>query len=92
MLGLSGTFYFAFAHLTHGNIIFDTLEQSHFQKYTTLEVRGPSGPQLLVGGPLGQLDFVLRALRALRPCDPRNDVVIVRVRWGKKSDGRTRRF
>ena len=32
-----------------------------------LEVRGPSGPQLLVGGPSGHLDFVLRALRALRP-------------------------
>ena len=32
-----------------------------------LEVRGPSGPQLLVGGPSGRLDFVLRALRALRP-------------------------
>ena len=29
----------------------------------TLQVRGPSGPQLLVGGPSGQLDFVLRALR-----------------------------
>ena len=37
-----------------------------------LEVRGPSGPQLLVGGPSGRLDFVLRALRALRPCDPRS--------------------
>ena len=35
-----------------------------------LEVRGPSGPQLLVGGPSGHLDFVLRALRALRPCHP----------------------
>ena len=32
-----------------------------------LEVRGPSGPQLLVGGLSGRLDFVLRALRALRP-------------------------
>ena len=44
-------------------------------KYAQLEVRGLSGPQLLVGGPSGRLDFVLRALRALRPCDPRNDVV-----------------
>ena len=35
--------------------------------YFRLEVRGPSGPQLLVGGPSGRLDFVLRALRALRP-------------------------
>ena len=26
--------------------------------------------------PFGPLDFVLRALRALRPCDPHNDVVI----------------
>ena len=33
---------------------------------------------LLVGGPSGRLDFVLRALRALRPGDPRNDVVIGR--------------
>ena len=31
----------------------------------------PFGPAL---GPSGLLDFVLRALRALRPCDPRNDV------------------
>ena len=34
-----------------------------------LEVLGPSGPQLLVCGPSGLLDFVLRAIRALRPCD-----------------------
>ena len=44
MLGLSGTLsyavfvyfafvFFVFARLTHGNIIFDTLEQSSFQKY-----------------------------------------------------------
>ena len=38
--------------------------------YKTLEVKGPSGPQLLVCGPSGLLDFVLHALRALRPCDP----------------------
>ena len=38
-------------------------------KYDKLEVWGPSGPQLLVGGHFGPLDFVLRALRALRPCD-----------------------
>ena len=35
--------------------------------YRILEVRGPSGPQLLVGGPSGHLVFVLCALRALRP-------------------------
>ena len=46
ILGLSGTSSYAvfvylciciyvFAHLTHGSIIFDTLEQSSFQKYTT---------------------------------------------------------
>ena len=29
------------------------------------------GPQLQVGGPSGLLDFVLRALRALKLCDPR---------------------
>ena len=29
-------------------------------------------------GPSGLLDFVLRALRALRPGDPHNDVVIGR--------------
>ena len=28
--------YFAFAHLTHGNIIFDTLEQSFFKEYTAI--------------------------------------------------------
>ena len=43
--------------------------------YLQVEVWGPSGPRLLVGGPSGRLlallDFVLRALRALRPCDPR---------------------
>ena len=44
-----------------------------------LEVQGPSGPQLLVVGPSGRLDIVLRALWALRPCDPRNDVVRVRL-------------
>ena len=34
-----------------------------YQIYILLEVRGPSGPQLVVGGPSGRLDFVLRALR-----------------------------
>ena len=29
----------------------------------------------LVGGPSVLLDFVLHALRALRPCDPRNDAL-----------------
>ena len=33
-----------------------------YQIYILLEVRGPSGPQLVVGGPSGRLDFVLRAL------------------------------
>ena len=36
-------------------------------KYEILKVRGSSGPQFLVGVPSGQLDFVLGALRALRP-------------------------
>ena len=34
----------------------------------------PVGPVL---GPLGLLDFILRALRGLRPCDLRNGAVIV---------------
>ena len=34
----------------------------------------PFGPAL---GPSGLLDFVLHALRALRPCDPRNSAMIV---------------
>ena len=36
-----------------------------------LEVKGPSGPELLVGGPSGRLDLILHALRALRLHDPR---------------------
>ena len=40
-------------------------------KYVILEVEGHSGPQLLAG----LLDFVLRALWALRPSDPRNDAL-----------------
>ena len=32
----------------------------------------PFGPAF---GPSGLLDFVLRALRALRPCDPRNGAI-----------------
>ena len=39
---------------------------------TKLEVWGPSEPRLLSDGPSGLLNFVLRALRALRPRDPRN--------------------
>ena len=34
--------------------------------YSILEVKGPSGPQLLVDGPSGWLDFGLRAHWALR--------------------------
>ena len=29
--------------------------------------------------PFGPLDFVLRALQALRPCDPRNNALLVKV-------------
>ena len=36
---------------------------------------GHVGPRLLVGSPSGLLDFVLPALRALRPCDPHNKFV-----------------
>ena len=43
--------------------------RSPLQPYKSLEVQGP---QLLVSGPSGRLDFVLRALRAFRPCDPRS--------------------
>ena len=46
-----------------------------------LEVSGPSGPQLQVDGPLGQLDFVLRALRALRPPYTRETLI------GKSTEG-----
>ena len=34
----------------------------------------PVGPQLLVGGPSGILDIVLRGLWAFRPFDARTDV------------------
>ena len=44
--------------------------------YIKLEVLRPSGPQLVVGGPSGRLDFVIYVLGVLRPGDPRNDVVI----------------
>ena len=33
------------------------------------------GPRILAGGSSGLLDFILRALQALRPCDPRNDAL-----------------
>ena len=33
---------------------------------------GHVGPRLQVSSPSGLLEFVLRALRPLRPCDPRN--------------------
>ena len=36
----------------------------------------PFGPAL---GPSGLLDFVLRALRALRPCDPRMHVSVILI-------------
>ena len=68
-----------FAHQTLGNFVFEVLVPLPFQKYNILEVWGPVGPRLLVCGPsagflpFGHLNFVLRALRLLRPCDPRTD-------------------
>ena len=53
-------------HFDHLFII-SFCNETHMWNIYILEVRGPSGPQLLVGGPSGRLDFVLRALRALRP-------------------------
>ena len=51
---------------------------------TILKVSGSVGPRLLVGSPSGLLDFVLYALRALRPCDPRNAALDSR-KFNKKS-------
>ena len=58
-----------------------------------LEVKGPSGPQLLVCGPSGLLDFVLRALRTLRPCDD-DSIVHMYVRCMSKmgTNGRKAEF
>ena len=42
-----------------------SIERSPFLDISILEVRGPSGPHFLVGGPSSRLDFVLRALQAL---------------------------
>ena len=53
----------------------------YWSKYQKLEVRGTSGPQLLVGGTSVRFDFVLRALRALRPR--------LTHQTCKKCDGRT---
>ena len=38
---------------------------------------GPLRAPTSIWRPFGPLDFVLRALRALRPCDPRNNDWIV---------------
>ena len=59
--------------------------------------KGPSGPQLLVGGlagPSGRLDFVLRALLVLRPCDcgVRAHGERAHAHHAVLFDGRTRRF
>ena len=43
--------------------------------YIYQKFRGPSGPQLLVCGPSGLLDFVLCALWALRQCNPHRKIV-----------------
>ena len=37
--------------------------------YLSLEVKGPSGPRFLVGGPLGLLTLSIVPF-AFRPCDP----------------------
>ena len=42
----------------------------------------PFGPAF---GPSGLLDFVLRALRALRPCDPRNSAFCYALSFEEKS-------
>ena len=53
-----------------------TVIQRKVEKYKQLEVLGPFGARLLGCGPSGLLDVVLRALRPLRPCDPRNGAMI----------------
>ena len=45
-------------------------------QYNILQVWGASGARPQAGGLSGLLDFVIRALRALRPCDPRDGAVI----------------
>ena len=50
---------------------FQAKYEQHGIFYDVQEVKGTSGPRLLVGGPVGLLDFVLRALLAPRLFDPR---------------------
>ena len=52
------------------NILFVSEQLCLFYVYTRSlgALRAPTSSW----GPFGPLDFVLRALRALRPCDPRN--------------------
>ena len=45
------------------------LKLCHSEMYITTKSLGALGPS-------GLLDFVLRALRALRPCDPRDCAMI----------------
>ena len=54
----------------------------HYTHTRSLASWVPMWPRFLVGrplGPSGLLDLVLRALQALRLCDPRNTAVITNV-------------
>ena len=64
---LSETIYHIFCNRANFTHFLPSVLFSSFANIYSLEVYGPSGPRLLAGGPL---DFVLHALRALRPCDP----------------------
>ena len=57
-----------------------------------LEVRGPSGPQLLVGGPSGRLDFVLRAPSGVQAASNTPDRVknVANERANGQGDSRSR--
>ena len=59
--------------------IFGNIWKIYLETRSLGALRAPTSslrPFGLALGPSGLLDFVLRALRALRPCDPRNGVVI----------------
>ena len=65
-----------------------SIERSPFLDIPILEVRGPSGPHFLVGGPSSRLDFVLCALQALlSPNTPDASNTPDAVLLGERTDG-----
>ena len=78
---------FQYCNVSSSQIVLASIKQ-YLETRSLRPLRGPTSSWQPFGpafGPSGLVDFVLRTLRALRPCDPRNSAFCYALSFEEKS-------